>query len=199
MVLEGTWFGRGHPRCAGARPRGSGAGNADARTAFVRCAQRRRGAHGRGRCGPGGARTSSISPATAATAGTDQSLVGNGGHDFQRIPVPAGSACRIAQRQIGRHGSVGVRGHRGQPGAARERGRTDGVVAAQHWRVSAGSDAPAHPSRHRGSAVGQSGHLVGPSQGWHRGPGLYRFTGGRRRGGGARAGGHSGGRRRRGG
>ena len=58
-------------------------------------------------------------------------------------------------RSVG-HRRPGLGGHHRQPGPARERGRADRAVAAQHRRVPSGPDASADPSRDRGSAA------------WHR-------------------------------
>ena len=64
---------------------------------------------------------------------------------------------------------------RREPGAARERRRPDGAVAAEHRRVPAGSDAAPHPPGHRGSAAGQPGHRLGAAARRQRGRGRDRL------------------------
>ena len=65
----------------------------------------------------------------------------------------AARCARCAADSRAGHRRSGLGRHRRQPGPARERGRADRAVAAQHRRVPAGSDPAAHPPRDLGPAA----------------------------------------------
>ena len=97
----------------------------------VRDPQHRRPAHGHRRGRPGSARCAPIR-VRAATAARPQRPGGGQRRDhLHRVSVPARRAALTALRP-GRHRCAGLGGHRGQPHPARERGRADRAVAAQH-------------------------------------------------------------------
>ena len=101
------------------------------RAAFVGDPQHRRAAHGDRRRGAGPARRAPLRVRPTAAARPERPAGRHRRHHLHRLPVPARRAALAALRQ-GRHRCAGLGRDRGEPGAARERGRAHRAVAAQY-------------------------------------------------------------------